>query len=709
MFQESEGSKPVRTVEGGYKSADDNYTYIRGRGRGKYICDTCGIRCKKPSMLKKHIRTHTNVRPFTCKYCNFSFKTKGNLTKHMKSKAHSKKCVELGIVPVPTTADDQQMDDSKSSGEIAFAGDSDTDDCDDADDMDEDDEDGDNPEEQFDDAGTSGRDKASLAAADEDTSSMLGLAPRTPRFATYPFAPTPTPAPTPTLTMTSGSQDGSCLPGPESNNVPAPAAAILAVAKVSEYEQLSRNSRLVREEIRETVSENVYDQTASSSHPPASTKIWSIANMTDGPPGTQARPGFLELQRQPQDLSGKSVAESSVTSVSSNIRQHAADILSPVTESATILSYIDKTSCKVQRVPLALESSADSGLKNYLQERAAIRAKQQSVSYDDLPNKLVIKEESVEPVSSEKQDNNKNLVKPVSEFSPAAYSHTDSIPQNVTMNVKDMPPLSSGSGSAPPLTPEFNIPHITKADSPLRKPAPSSTAADSMKIRTPENINQSPVSSATVTSASTASVSGGSGAGARSSDSPASNSSQDNDTAAGKDSEKGSTISNTQEIFQTNEDGKSVCGICKKVFSKPSQLRLHVNIHYFERPFRCDACAVSFRTKGHLQKHKRSVGHFNKVNINATFGAPSTDNPRPFKCGDCMIAFRIHGHLAKHLRSKMHIMKLECIGKLPIGNSFENKAKVFMFSMLICQECTRRWRDWGQTSTRLIQLTARIP
>ena len=147
MFQESEGSKPVRTVEGGYKSADDNYTYIRGRGRGKYICDTCGIRCKKPSMLKKHIRTHTNVRPFTCKYCNLSFKTKGNLTKHMKSKAHSKKCVELGIVPVPTTADDQQMDDSKSSGEIAFAGDSDTDDCDDADDMDEDDEDGDNPEE----------------------------------------------------------------------------------------------------------------------------------------------------------------------------------------------------------------------------------------------------------------------------------------------------------------------------------------------------------------------------------------------------------------------------------------------------------------------------------------------------------------------------------------------------------------------------------
>ena len=123
--------------------------------------------------------------------------------------------------------------------------------------------------------------------------------------------------------------------------------------------------------------------------------------------------------------------------------------------------------------------------------------------------------------------------------------------------------------------------------------------------------------------------------------------------------------------YKLTDDGKTACSICNKVFTKPSQLRLHINIHYFERPFRCDACAVSFRTKGHLQKHKRSVTHFNKVNMNLTFGTPSTENPRPFKCSDCMIAFRIHGHLAKHLRSKMHIMKLECLGKLPFGTYAE--------------------------------------
>lgn len=49
----------------------DEYTYIRGRGRGKYVCQECGIRCKKPSMLKKHIRTHTDLRPYTCSHCEF--------------------------------------------------------------------------------------------------------------------------------------------------------------------------------------------------------------------------------------------------------------------------------------------------------------------------------------------------------------------------------------------------------------------------------------------------------------------------------------------------------------------------------------------------------------------------------------------------------------------------------------------------------------
>lgn len=78
-----------------YKS-NEEYIYVRGRGRGKYICGECGIRCKKPSMLKKHIRTHTDVRPYICKHCNFAFKTKGKwmqvTTAFQKKLAHCIKC-----------------------------------------------------------------------------------------------------------------------------------------------------------------------------------------------------------------------------------------------------------------------------------------------------------------------------------------------------------------------------------------------------------------------------------------------------------------------------------------------------------------------------------------------------------------------------------------------------------------------------------------
>ena len=104
--ESSSAPDSIRRVEGGYKSREDVKTYVRGRGRGRYVCDSCGIRCKKPSMLKKHAKTHSDMRPYTCRYCNFAFKTKGNLTKHMKSKAHHKKCVEIGISPIPISVED---------------------------------------------------------------------------------------------------------------------------------------------------------------------------------------------------------------------------------------------------------------------------------------------------------------------------------------------------------------------------------------------------------------------------------------------------------------------------------------------------------------------------------------------------------------------------------------------------------------------------
>lgn len=118
-------------------------------------------------------------------------------------------------------------------------------------------------------------------------------------------------------------------------------------------------------------------------------------------------------------------------------------------------------------------------------------------------------------------------------------------------------------------------------------------------------------------------------------------------------------------------DARPTCNVCQKTFQRQHQLTLHMNIHYMERKFKCEPCAISFRTHGHLQKHERSEAHKNKVMMTSTFGAPNPSNPRPYECTDCKIAFRIHGHLAKHLRSKTHVQKLECLQKLPFGTYAE--------------------------------------
>uniref|UniRef100_A0A183J2G3 C2H2-type domain-containing protein n=1 Tax=Soboliphyme baturini TaxID=241478 RepID=A0A183J2G3_9BILA len=124
-------SKKVRVCNGGYKT-NESYTYIRGRGRGRYVCERCGIRCKKPSMLKKHIRSHLDVRPYACPQCSFSFKTKGNLTKHMKSKSHSRKCAFINSRSMTTRfcssasyhddCNDRSEEDDESIDTVSYSG-----------------------------------------------------------------------------------------------------------------------------------------------------------------------------------------------------------------------------------------------------------------------------------------------------------------------------------------------------------------------------------------------------------------------------------------------------------------------------------------------------------------------------------------------------------------------------------------------------------
>ena len=65
----------------------------------KFVCAKCGFKKTKLSELKQHLLQHNDLRPFICYICAISFKTKGNLSKHVKTKAHLDKCVQIGMNP----------------------------------------------------------------------------------------------------------------------------------------------------------------------------------------------------------------------------------------------------------------------------------------------------------------------------------------------------------------------------------------------------------------------------------------------------------------------------------------------------------------------------------------------------------------------------------------------------------------------------------
>ncbi|XP_045689089.1 zinc finger protein 831 [Phyllostomus hastatus] len=60
----------------------------KARHAGKYLCPHCGRDCLKPSVLEKHIRSHTGERPFPCSTCGIAFKTQSNLYKHRRTQTH---------------------------------------------------------------------------------------------------------------------------------------------------------------------------------------------------------------------------------------------------------------------------------------------------------------------------------------------------------------------------------------------------------------------------------------------------------------------------------------------------------------------------------------------------------------------------------------------------------------------------------------------
>ncbi|KAG7196427.1 hypothetical protein KM043_018533 [Ampulex compressa] len=872
-----EKTKRVKIFDGGFESNED-YTYVRGRGRGRYVCEECGIRCKKPSMLKKHIRTHTDVRPYTCKHCAFSFKTKGNLTKHMKSKAHYKKCVELAVVPVPTTVCDENID-KEAIARLAAGGN--------AEESSEEEEESDG--EDSEESGSEEHEAAQslLSLSQRNSSRLPGLLPFG-RPTTYPYTQT-FPTTSASMNVTSTAVTTSLLNSPSINTQ----GTALIQSELSHRYYFPSN-RSVQEETRSSViqcskqeesdveTEEVTDVDSRhhSSQPidlttkqapqplpspipqrarpvdiltavsepvllqtivqtmerlPIQGREWkpdaeghmlqaylTERHVMDSKIKQQYRVGSTKVDKQSKDKDAylkhqdssrprnmetggiptvtytdpskmqQAIMDSRIKHITKhttedikmeirekiyqsnvNVDRRAFDfesihrdkeegnrtiperdnfeITSPVPAKTNIeygLSMSKANSC-IERPTYMVDSSTtnSTGIDHHSPKTFNVDAGSRLVQLPHSNNEIdrgsmfstikmigemersrdchtisqdirlgthEIRNTSTDhrmqspsprnmemrPPSREMRPPNQDyrnqgqefrgndyklcrqeLRPPNREFKPINHdirAAQDFVPSaSIEMRqatVEGRPPstdmrlLSEYRQQASEPMPSFEVMQL-----PMHEPSKMQDISRAQPVDV-RNIDRSEMKHAEITKQSIAEsikhtvarkmVVGG--PGFRSPSPTASNAKPQAEFL-----QPSSGPAPNYASYSVTEDGRSVCGICNKVFSKPSQLRLHINIHYFERPFRCESCAVSFRTKGHLTKHERSVSHHNKVSMTSTFGAATTSNPRPFKCTDCKIAFRIHGHLAKHLRSKMHIMKLECLGKLPFGTYAE--------------------------------------
>ncbi|CAG9796509.1 unnamed protein product [Diatraea saccharalis] len=605
-----DNAQPTRKeLTGGFES-NEEYTYVRGRGRGRYVCLECGIRCKKPSMLKKHIRTHTDVRPYTCVHCSFrfsysSFKTKGNLTKHMKSKAHYKKCCELGINPNEGN-DGEGGEMNQCSGETDDETDS------------EGDEGNEGETESSDTEACKSRlpehEAAhcllSLGGSRPTTSAAPGLL-TSARPSTYPYTPT--------------GLDNLTLEQSPEKQLSRSASVDSRIDSENEPMDLSKNDAKTQPHLPEI-------PTARES-----SVLASLASNTAKLP-----------QPQTQWSNGEPMLHTYLTEralLDSKIKQSQLACNLPKIRKVDMdksLFAESNTNTENEKKPVI---TTKNNIIPVTTPKIVTFTKQTSESQDQVNQITACKEEntitrdSPAPINNTSVDskiihaagntNAENAKHVVSEYLKQARINLLNSQDEILNNTIE----SSGDDSN---NVKINVIEAAKGE--------ESNTSEAESIKLP-SLDHDPVARKVVI--------GVGGVAFK--------------VSKGKEFENSSSFPPGRLM----EDGRRVCDFCNKTFTKPSQLRLHLNIHYMERPFRCSVCAVSFRTRGHLQKHERSGSHHNKVSMTSTFGAATSFNPRPFRCSDCNIAFRIHGHLAKHLRSKMHVMRLECLFKLPFGTFTE--------------------------------------
>lgn len=82
--QHSPISENIQESEPEMTDHEIKLTPVPRKPKAMLPCDTCGKEFDRPSLLKRHIRTHTGERPHVCDICNKGFSTSSSLNTHRR-------------------------------------------------------------------------------------------------------------------------------------------------------------------------------------------------------------------------------------------------------------------------------------------------------------------------------------------------------------------------------------------------------------------------------------------------------------------------------------------------------------------------------------------------------------------------------------------------------------------------------------------------
>lgn len=138
--------------------------------------------------------------------------------------------------------------------------------------------------------------------------------------------------------------------------------------------------------------------------------------------------------------------------------------------------------------------------------------------------------------------------------------------------------------------------------------------------------------------------------------------------------------------MKTHKEKTHTCGYCGKRFGRADLLRSHRNTHTGERPYVCDICNKTYPHQSQLRVHKRVH-----------------TGERPYSCTYCGKQFTEHNPLRVHLRTHTGERPYGCQS---CGKTFSNVGNLRMHERIHtgekphgCSQCGKRFNSHGDLKT----------